>query len=124
MKNINNFLIYCYHRHSWLSKTLTESIIPSIDLEKHHFLPSGDQNLTQFLCCKPVSVSYFNPISTRRRGDLLPGGFSSITQKRDKTFFIDSWATICFIKFEDRPFRVAMAMAQIKGHQNDIVENN
>ena len=31
------------------------------------------------------------------------------------TFVNDKWATICTIKFEDRPFHVAMAMAQIKG---------
>ena len=30
-------------------------------------------------------------------------------------FFIDKWVTICTIKLEDRPFHVAMVMAQIKG---------
>ena len=51
-------------------------------------------------------------------------GFSSITQKREKlfssnlaTFFIDKWVTICSIKIEDRPFHVAIVMAQIKGAQ-------
>ena len=53
-----------------------------------------------------------------------PSGFCSITQKREKlfssnlaTFFIDKWATICIIKLEDRPFHVAMVMAQIKRAQ-------
>ena len=56
-----------------------------------------------------------------------PSGFSSITQKRGKlfssnlaAFFIDKWVTICTIKLEDRPFHVAMVMAQIKEAKNDI----
>ena len=63
-------------------------------------------------------------------GDGIPSsGFSSITQKREKifsshlvTYFIDKWVTIFITKLEDRPFHVAMAMAQIKGVQNDIFE--
>ena len=53
---------------------------------------------------------------------LPPSGFSSITQKREKifssnlvNFCIDKWVTICTIKLEDRPFRVAMPIAQNKG---------
>ena len=53
-----------------------------------------------------------------------PSGFSSITQKREKifslnlvTFFIDKWVINFTIKLEDRPFRVAMVTAQIKGYK-------
>ena len=58
-------------------------------------------------------------------------GFSNITQKRDQIFFsnlvtflIDKWVTICTIKIEDRPFQVAMAIAQIKGPKMTIFLNS
>ena len=38
--------------------------------------------------------------------------------------FIDKWVTICTIKLEDRPFHVAMVIAQIKGVQNDIFKKS
>ena len=48
-----------------------------------------------------------------------PSGFSRITQKREKIFSSNlvtfSLIIICTIKLENRPFYVAMAMAQIKG---------
>ena len=76
----------------------------------------------------------FNPISTGGggggggEGEFNPplSGVSSITQKRERilfklgNFFIDEWVIIFTVKIDDRPFHVAMVMAQIKGFKGDI----
>ena len=74
-------------------------------------------------------LSIFNPISTWGAWNPLPERLVQHYSKTRKVFssnlltsVIDKWVTVSTVKLKDRPFPVAMAMAQVKEVKNDIFE--